>query len=750
MSNDKKKQSALTKPVFTIAFLIVCCAVFAIIIRNRQPGPGGLATGERDDRYADYSLRFMFDGRPDSSHDAPQIYGWLQHIIDTFQEENGVQVELVREAETGSYDKQLLSAMESRNPPDVLWVPHDLVTILIEQGSVVPIDEWIGSDSELIRSTPEWIMEHYSHEGRLYGIAAEDDGEGLLNAYMLTTTGEERFGEMAIQLISHLKTEVMFNPMPNLVIEDLTLHFREEELYPGDELRITARVGNHGKEAAEGVEFNLVLDDEQVLFEEMIEFLEPDADTEIEYVLNLPEEGTHYITAIIDPHNLIFERDENDNMSKEPLLLLSGSGTPSPPAAVKSTSSPFTIEDKNNVSGYNPRVAFDGTNYLVVWARLTPLNANNSQIVGTRISPSGTILDPGGFVITSKKSWYYTPQIAFDGTNYLVVWEDAVVLGNPSADLKTTAPNIIEGARISTAGAVLDKTPITIDDAPLSPGSNYMGHESPDVCFDGGNFVVTYRDLSTKGIIIVAKQVTGAGVVSSGKTKLINSTTISFFGRQRVTWNSGEGLLGLLGCQGTKTYSYGIHSAALTYSGGLLTTGKIQTAALKALGGSVGGYIHWFEMPVVASSSKGKYLLVYEDERNKAKNIHGTYWPDISAAVVESPAGNPGGLVTDKGKIVSGIVEEYPEVAFDGKNYCVVYRHHNGCHAYVGTVRVTPGGVKGTTTFFKTKYDLVGMVDVAFGTTNGLVVFDNFNPPSTFNGPDRSNSIYGQFIEKSK
>jgi hypothetical protein len=78
-----------------------------------------------------------------------------------------------------------------------------------------------------------------------------------------------------------------------------------------------------------------------------------------------------------------------------------------------------------------------------------------------------------------------------------------------------------------------------------------------------------------------------------------------------------------------------------------------------------------------------------------------------------------------------------------------VYRHHNGCHSYVGAVRVTPDGVKGTTTFFKNNHDLVTMVDVAFGTTNGLVVFDDFNPPSTYNGPDHSNSIYGQFIEKS-
>ena len=224
MSHNQKKQSASTKPLIIVALLIVCCAVFAIIYYNRQPVPGGLATGERGDEDVNDRLRFMFDGSPDSSHDAPQIYERLRHIIDTFQEENGVEVRLVRQSKDGNYEKQLLKAMERRNPPDVLWVPYDLVPILIEEGSVVPIDEWIDSDSELTRETPEWVRERLSHEGRLYGIAAEDDGEGLLNAYMLTTVGEERSGEMASRFIRHLKTEVMHNPLPNLVIEDLTLH----------------------------------------------------------------------------------------------------------------------------------------------------------------------------------------------------------------------------------------------------------------------------------------------------------------------------------------------------------------------------------------------------------------------------------------------------------------------------------------------------------------------------------------------
>jgi hypothetical protein len=42
----------------------------------------------------------------------------------------------------------------------------------------------------------------------------------------------------------------------------------------------------------------------------------------------------------------------------------------------------------------------------------------------------------------------------------------------------------------------------------------------------------------------------------------------------------------------------------------------------------------------------------------------------------------------------------------------------------------------------------VDEVDVAFGTTNGLVVFEDFNPPLFYNGSDYSDGIFGQFIEK--
>src|SRR5262245_14327975 len=46
----------------------------------------------------------------------------------------------------------------------------------------------------------------------------------------------------------------------------------------------------------------------------------------------------------------------------------------------------------------NPAVAFDGTNWLVVWQD-TRANATGSDIYAARVNAAGVVLDPGGFPV---------------------------------------------------------------------------------------------------------------------------------------------------------------------------------------------------------------------------------------------------------------------------------------------------------------------------------------------------------------
>ena len=63
-----------------------------------------------------------------------------------------------------------------------------------------------------------------------------------------------------------------------------------------------------------------------------------------------------------------------------------------------------------------PRIAYDGTNFLVVWAEVR----GAEDVYGARVAPDGTVLDPGGFQITHGVNAERYPDVAFDGENYVV------------------------------------------------------------------------------------------------------------------------------------------------------------------------------------------------------------------------------------------------------------------------------------------------------------------------------------------
>ena len=87
-----------------------------------------------------------------------------------------------------------------------------------------------------------------------------------------------------------------------------------------------------------------------------------------------------------------------------------------------SVSSSFAISQTNSPS-FNPvSVAFDGTNFLAVWNRDTGLGYPSPtmwNIDARFVSPNGTF--PGN-ELTLATNQAITPSIAFDGANYLLNW----------------------------------------------------------------------------------------------------------------------------------------------------------------------------------------------------------------------------------------------------------------------------------------------------------------------------------------
>jgi hypothetical protein len=95
--------------------------------------------------------------------------------------------------------------------------------------------------------------------------------------------------------------------------------------------------------------------------------------------------------------------------------------------------SPFSISNPN-FTAFDPAVAFDGTNFLVVWS-----NVDSIEIDGARVRASdGVVLDTPPLPIDRATRGYYSaqvrgnaPSVAFDGTNYLVVWSGGRAYGGP-------------------------------------------------------------------------------------------------------------------------------------------------------------------------------------------------------------------------------------------------------------------------------------------------------------------------------
>lgn len=69
----------------------------------------------------------------------------------------------------------------------------------------------------------------------------------------------------------------------------------------------------------------------------------------------------------------------------------------------------------------SPDVAWDGTNFLVVWS--DDRSMISPDIYGIRIAPSGEILDGTAIQVSSETDMELVPSVTYNGLNYLVAWE---------------------------------------------------------------------------------------------------------------------------------------------------------------------------------------------------------------------------------------------------------------------------------------------------------------------------------------
>jgi hypothetical protein len=218
------------------------------------------------------------------------------------------------------------------------------------------------------------------------------------------------------------------------------------------------------------------------------------------------------------------------------LLVISVQPDPIPSLAAPQASQLVHVGENFLVTGSDveagmagkPSIAFDGTNFLVVY-RVSRLATNQAyDIYATRITPNGVVLDSDGIPISTvvnedpSPSNQYIPSVGFDGTNYMVVWVEGRMGGNP-LELQYE----LYCARVTPAGVVLDPDGIQISSTHQpSMTPEVQPVRMPSIAFDGENYLLAWRT----GIdFIRGMRLTPAGVPLDGDTGFMINSTSSFY-----------------------------------------------------------------------------------------------------------------------------------------------------------------------------------------------------------------------------
>ncbi len=285
-------------------------------------------------------------------------------------------------------------------------------------------------------------------------------------------------------------------------------------------------------------------------------------------------------------------------------------------------------------SQVRPRASFDGAQYFVVWEDRR--GGKEYDIYGARVSAAGKVLDPAGVPITAVVDHQKHPSVCHVGTTALVVWDDRRV------GLQTD----IHGARVSAAGKVLDLTSIVISGAAHD-------QSAPTVSCDGTGYLTLWQDGRAGG---ASADIYGARVSAAGKVLDPAGVVVSkaYDGQERpaLTWSGGQYLAAWQDRRTSKLSD--IHGARITAGGKVLDSKSVTISAET-------GYQ---EMPAVAGVGTG-YLAVWQDRRG-----------GISYDIYGARVSGAGVVLDPKGFLISmaANVQTGAALAFDGTRHLAAWR----------------------------------------------------------------------------
>jgi PKD repeat protein len=239
-----------------------------------------------------------------------------------------------------------------------------------------------------------------------------------------------------------------------------------------------------------------------------------------------------------------------------------------------------------------------------------------SDIYAVRLDANGAALDPVPFVITQAPGAQENPQVAWNGTHWLVLFESYDVHGTGYYYQKS-----LEAVRVAPTGAVVDARPIKIRN--VAPSG-----QSWTAASDGNNWVVAFmRGNSVSALQLL--RITAAGVVEQGPKTVIGS---SWYGRWnlRLAYAAGTYLFTWTEYEDTVGLRFDRELNVLDTTPRALQDGEL--AGLTAGNGQF--YIVWLEpMPPAGVALKGTRVSTAGQRLDAAGvNISGAHQPQFDAA----------------------------------------------------------------------------------------------------------------------
>lgn len=295
-----------------------------------------------------------------------------------------------------------------------------------------------------------------------------------------------------------------------------------------------------------------------------------------------------------------------------------------------------------NIRPREPAIAFDGSNYLITWSQISDPPAAEDGLYWARVAPDGTVLEPGGVHALALSASTLT-TVSFDGTNYLLTWSQP----DPDTQVMT-----LHGARLSPAGTLLDQTGF-----PITPSGVYVFDRSVAADFDGTNHVVVWamHDEERVDNLLYATRITPQGTVldADGIFLIRENGEFTSFTRLDMMAGNDRSIIAFSqnGSDDGGSYAQPVGLAVLTANG---TASLLPTSSL----------LYGLEAAIVASDAGA--LLVWR-KGDAAYSAH----PFIAAAVL-----NAQGMVVNADGLSTAApanAEEVRAVASDGQIFFVIW-----------------------------------------------------------------------------